>query len=172
MCRHSLTLEGRISHSRATTAVPPKLSMISPSVIGTMIGTPNHENQGIPNDYCVRFTYMETWGTRIAARRRQLGMDQPGFARQCKVSAPTVSDWESGKIKTITGPHLLQAAKVLGVSPYWILEGKGEQFDPRSLCLLRALESLPENSKTHLQAVADAFAQQIPWDGINRRKIG
>lgn len=73
---------------------------------------------------------METWGDRIRTRRAQLGMSQAALAAACGVKAPSVSDWESGKTKTIEGPNLLAAALALRCSPDWILHGKKDDAPP------------------------------------------
>lgn len=48
------------------------------------------------------------------------------LARAVGVKPPSVSDWLSGKSKTMEGENLLKAAKYLGVSPVWLATGKGE----------------------------------------------
>lgn len=48
------------------------------------------------------------------------------LARAVGVKPPSVSDWLSGKSKTMEGENLLKAAKYLGVSPIWLATGKGE----------------------------------------------
>lgn len=42
------------------------------------------------------------------------------------VKPPSVSDWRSGKSKTMEGENLLRAAKYLSVDPVWLATGKGE----------------------------------------------
>lgn len=48
------------------------------------------------------------------------------LARAVGVKPPSVSDWLSGKSKTMEGENLLKASKFLGVSPIWLATGKGE----------------------------------------------
>lgn len=48
------------------------------------------------------------------------------LARAVGVKPPSVSDWLSGKSKTMEGENLLRAAKHLGVNPVWLATGKGE----------------------------------------------
>jgi transcriptional regulator with XRE-family HTH domain len=52
-------------------------------------------------------------------------MSKAEFARQCGVSPPTVSDWESGGIKNLEAPNLLKICEVLRVDPWWLVLGKG-----------------------------------------------
>lgn len=42
------------------------------------------------------------------------------------VKPPSVSDWLSGKSKTMEGENLLRAAKHLKVSPVWLATGNGD----------------------------------------------
>ncbi|HCQ9885968.1 TPA: helix-turn-helix transcriptional regulator [Acinetobacter baumannii] len=48
------------------------------------------------------------------------------LARAVGVKPPSVSDWLSGKSKTMEGENLLKAAKFLGVNPVWLATGKNE----------------------------------------------
>ena len=41
------------------------------------------------------------------------------------VKPPSVSDWRSGKSKTMEGENLLKVAKYLNVDPVWLATGKG-----------------------------------------------
>ena len=65
---------------------------------------------------------MATMGTRIAAARKAAGMGQGELARGLKVAQQTVSEWE----RDISAPHhkrLEALAKLLGVTPYYLLMG-------------------------------------------------
>lgn len=48
------------------------------------------------------------------------------LARAVGVKPPSVSDWLSGKSKTMEGENLLRAAKFLKVNPTWLASGTGE----------------------------------------------
>lgn len=48
------------------------------------------------------------------------------LARAVGVKPPSVSDWLSGKSKTMEGENLLRAAKHLSVNPVWLATGNGE----------------------------------------------
>lgn len=48
------------------------------------------------------------------------------LARAVGVKPPSVSDWLSGKSKTMEGENLLRAAKHLNVNPVWLATGSGE----------------------------------------------
>ncbi|MDC5305527.1 XRE family transcriptional regulator [Acinetobacter baumannii] len=47
------------------------------------------------------------------------------LARAVGVKPPSVSDWLSGKSKTMEGENLLKASKFLGVNPNWLASGTG-----------------------------------------------
>ncbi|WP_151799105.1 S24 family peptidase [Acinetobacter calcoaceticus] len=48
------------------------------------------------------------------------------LARAVGVKPPSVSDWLSGKSKTMEGENLLRASKFLKVNPTWLASGTGE----------------------------------------------
>jgi len=73
---------------------------------------------------------MNTWHQRLTAAREALGITKAELARRVKVSAPTVTDWESGKIKTPDAPHLLRLCQVLGRSTYWLMDGRSDPSLP------------------------------------------
>lgn len=47
------------------------------------------------------------------------------IARACGIKPPSVSDWLSGKTKSIKGANLLATAKLFGVRPDWLSTGIG-----------------------------------------------
>lgn len=47
------------------------------------------------------------------------------IARACGISPPSVSDWLSGKSKTMEGKNLLATARLLRVRPDWLANGLG-----------------------------------------------
>lgn len=47
------------------------------------------------------------------------------IARACGISPPSVSDWLSGKSKTMEGKNLLATARLLRVRPDWLASGIG-----------------------------------------------
>lgn len=55
---------------------------------------------------------------------------QAALARACRVKAPSVNDWLSGKTKSIEGENLLNAASFLRVSPLWLATGRGPMREP------------------------------------------
>lgn len=70
------------------------------------------------------------WNQRITERRKALEYSKAAFSRLVGVSGATVTDWESGVIKTLAGENLLKVAAVLKVTPEWLLTGKGGAAAP------------------------------------------
>lgn len=67
------------------------------------------------------------WNGRITSRRTALGLSKAEFSRLVGVSGPTVTDWENGVIKTLSGESLLKVSAVLKCTPEWLLTGKGNE---------------------------------------------
>ena len=72
---------------------------------------------------------MDTWNKRVSARREEMGLSKAEFARRCKVSPPTVNDWENGDIKELSGPKLLAVCEALEVDPWFVVTGTS-RFEP------------------------------------------
>jgi SOS-response transcriptional repressor LexA len=73
---------------------------------------------------------MKTLHERITYARTKAGLSKANIARAVGVSSPTVTDWESGKIKNIEGANLLKLASVLKVTPEWLQTGKYPPKEP------------------------------------------
>lgn len=71
----------------------------------------------------VSLPYMSNWNERIRAARKSLGISQAEFARRVGVSGATVSEWERELIVDIEARNLDKAARVLGVTPEFLLRG-------------------------------------------------
>ena len=69
---------------------------------------------------------MTTFKDRLAlAMKGPPKVSQAALARACGVKPPSVTDWLSGRTKTLEGKNLLSAAAFLKVSPDWLATGKG-----------------------------------------------
>ena len=76
------------------------------------------------------------------AERLKIAMEGPphvtgrALASACSVKPPSVSDWLSGKSKTMEGGNLLAAAEFLRVRAKWLADGigpmRGEATSPAS----------------------------------------
>ncbi len=65
---------------------------------------------------------MESVGDRIRRLRKSLGLTQVKLASMLGIKAPSVVQWESDKTN-LSGENLLNAAKLFGVTPDYILYG-------------------------------------------------
>lgn len=65
---------------------------------------------------------VESVGDRIRRLRKSLGLTQVKLAQMLGIKAPSVVQWESDKTN-LSGENLLNAAKLFGVTPDYILYG-------------------------------------------------
>lgn len=82
-----------------------------------MLGLPNSLDK-IMKTLAERLKY----AMEILPPKKIKGVD---LARAVGVRPPSVSDWLSGKSKTMEGENLLKAAKYLNVNPNWLASGIG-----------------------------------------------
>lgn len=75
---------------------------------------------------------MTNWNQRITEAREARGMSKADLMRACGVSAPTVTGWESGEIKTLEAGNLLKICDALRVDPWWLILGKGKFSAPNT----------------------------------------
>jgi phage repressor protein C with HTH and peptisase S24 domain len=74
----------------------------------------------------------------LQERINELFNDQPekkaaDLARFAKISRSAVSDWRSGKTKTISGENAFSVAKFFGVNPEWVQTGNGKKYQPSTI---------------------------------------
>lgn len=86
-----------------------------------MLGLPNNTGK-IMKTLAERLRY----AMEILPTKKIKGVE---LARAVGVKPPSVSDWLSGKSKTMEGENLLKASKFLGVSPNWLASGNGSPTD-------------------------------------------
>jgi transcriptional regulator with XRE-family HTH domain len=67
------------------------------------------------------------FGERIKERRKELGLNQPDVAKAAGVKVPSVSQWETGSTKSISGLPLAGVARILKTNSTWILTGRGDK---------------------------------------------
>jgi transcriptional regulator with XRE-family HTH domain len=69
---------------------------------------------------------MDTLAQRLArALAGPPKISQASLARACRIAAPSVNDWLSGKTQTMEAANCFAAARHLGVNPEWLATGKG-----------------------------------------------
>lgn len=66
------------------------------------------------------------WNKRLTQARTAKNIKKSDFAKMVGVSAPTITQWESGATQEIKGDNLVKVCAILDVTPGWILYGKGE----------------------------------------------
>lgn len=84
---------------------------------------------------------MNTVGSRIKFRRRQLKLTQKDVAEYLGISASAVTQWE----RDATDPaseNLLRLSQVLSCSPDWIMSGEGE-IDTPSKTVISSVRMVP-----------------------------
>lgn len=68
---------------------------------------------------------MNTWNERLQQAIEDSGLKKSAFAKKVGVSPPTVTDWISGEIKTISAPNAERVAAALSLNTKWLVSGKG-----------------------------------------------
>ena len=66
------------------------------------------------------------------------------LAKACNITPTSVSDWLTGKSKSMDGPNLIAAAELLKVRPKWLAEA----WDPCGMTITvstRSTQSQPSN---------------------------
>lgn len=66
-----------------------------------------------------------TWNTRLTHAREAAGITKSKLAVLVGVSPPTVTDWESGAIASLSAENLLALCDVLHMTPHWLMRGEG-----------------------------------------------
>ena len=70
-------------------------------------------------------TESQHFGSRIKAARTALGISAIEFAQALGVSAPALSQMETGKNKNVSGPVARLMSVLYGISADYIMEGRG-----------------------------------------------
>lgn len=99
---------------------------------------------------------MNTVGSRIKFRRRQLKLTQKDVAEYLGISASAVTQWE----RDATDPasdNLLKLAQVLSCSPEWIMSGEGE-IDASSKMIISSVRLVPLLSWVQAGSWTDALS--------------
>jgi len=67
-------------------------------------------------------------GDRLRQARIDAGLNQSQLARKAGVTPSAISQIESGASKRPSSDNLLPLAKALGVTPEWLISGKGPKY--------------------------------------------
>lgn len=129
----------------------------------------------------------------LSARLQQIfletpGKTQAGLARAVGARASSVSDWVSGRTKTINSAYLAKASDYLNVSPKWLATGIGPKTPtaapmpslvgqggapPLSAAisiLATAISDSGYTGKKHIKAALDCLADD-PSDPFNQEAL-
>lgn len=108
-----------------------------------MLGLPNYLDQ-IMKTLAERLRY----AMEVLPPKKIKGVD---LARAVGVKPPSVSDWLSGKSKTMEGENLIKASRFLGVSASWLASGTGQPKPNK-----------PENADISLNNTVPISARMAP----------
>jgi transcriptional regulator with XRE-family HTH domain len=97
-------------------------------------------------------------GRRIKESREALGLKQGELARAIGIAQPSLSLLESGRSASPKGETLTELARVLRVSPRWLLTGRQEMQDETPE-ILRIWQALGKSKKAALLAAGRALAE-------------
>jgi transcriptional regulator with XRE-family HTH domain len=97
-------------------------------------------------------------GRRIKESREARGLKQGELARAIGIAQPSLSLLESGRSASPKGATLTELARVLRVSPRWLLTGRQEmQQDDHSPEIVKIWQSLGKSKRAALLAAARAL---------------
>ena len=68
---------------------------------------------------------MNTLADRVRLALQKVNATQADLAAACQIKPPSVSDWMTGKTKSLKGRSLIKAAKFLRVRDLWLSDGIG-----------------------------------------------
>jgi transcriptional regulator with XRE-family HTH domain len=100
-------------------------SAVSSGFMPNILGAPKAKGKGKFRRAENNLGYDATmkWNQRLTRARKAKNLTKSEFARRVKVSAPTVTDWESGAIESIKGENLVKVCEVLGITEAELLNG-------------------------------------------------
>jgi transcriptional regulator with XRE-family HTH domain len=80
-------------------------------------------------EYDLRMKWNDRLKQAFEAAAAAKGITQTDLAAACSVKPASVTDWLNGETKSIEAKNLLPACKLLGVSPFWVMFGDGNQYE-------------------------------------------
>jgi len=88
---------------------------------------------------------------RIRSARKEAGLTQQALSDKIGIARAAVAQWETGATTSIEGNNLMRAAKALGVSAQWLIDGTGEKeevtLSSREQTIITELRQLPEDQQ-------------------------
>lgn len=94
---------------------------------------------------------------RIKLALEKSGLSKTDLWKGCGVRSSTVTSWFKGPNQTISGINLMNASKILGVSPDWLASGNGEMraetYSQKNGALEPSIEILNKNSNEPIKSI-------------------
>jgi transcriptional regulator with XRE-family HTH domain len=131
---------------------------------------------------------MTTWNERLEQARIERDISPADLVRLVGISAPTMSDWRSGKIKALSAENAYKICTALKIRMAWLLYGKGEMDDqgisddgaayalsPTHEALIGFFDSLTPTQQTDLMRSLSETQQrndELLAELLARRKAG
>lgn len=97
-------------------------------------------------------------GKRIKERREQLNMSADELAAEIGVHKATIHRYENGDFKSVKLPIIESIAKILEVSPAWII-GKTDNPKPE-------VYPIPERDRREITKIIDATLDLLRQEGL------
>lgn len=85
------------------------------------------------------------WNQRLTQAREAKNLSKSALARLLKISAPTMTHWESGEIESIRGENLMRLCRTLDITEEWLMNGK-EPMRPTAPSLGGTMEARAETA--------------------------
>jgi transcriptional regulator with XRE-family HTH domain len=106
-------------------------------------------------------------GDRLRKERKAQGFTQDTLAVAAGVSQTTINDLENGDTQRPRGDTLMALARVLQISPGWLMTGKGEKkmiyaATPHQETMLVLMRRMPLAAQEQLLAIARTFDDSPP----------
>ncbi|MBA2689638.1 MAG: helix-turn-helix transcriptional regulator [Burkholderiales bacterium] len=90
-----------------------------------------------------------TIGSRIKEVRKERGLSQVELANLAGVKQSSISELERGESKQPNAANLLKISRLLGVSPDWLIHGKGRKYAARGEALSDDVLAFADKLATH-----------------------
>ena len=106
------------------------------------------------------------WIDRLKDARDKNDMRAIRLAERLGISSSAMTQWENSKTKVPRADLLLKAARILRVSPYWIMFGEDEEILPEEIIqIAKAFTKLDASQQALIsQMIAQMLKTDLPVD--------
>lgn len=110
-----------------------------------------------------KFAYMKTLAQKISEARIEAGYKtQSELAKAVGVQRPTVTQWESGSTKMVSGDRLTKLCKVLNLSAEWLIHDRGPKHPPARVSEpLHAYEVALDDGGDGFDSAQEAWVEDV-----------